>query len=90
MSRAKFTSHGPTGVTVEYTDITANLPECRTFIARDQTVFELIGVGGERPTCARLSHTGAALVLGEKDDLMNLIRAEYRKMRRADRRALGD
>ena len=85
MTRATFTTHGRQSVTVEYTDVLSDLPQCRTFIAKGRYVFELIGVSGrERQVCERLQTRGVTLMIDA--DLLPIIRAEYQKMRRADKK----
>ena len=87
MTRATFTTHGRQSVTVEYTDVLSDLPQCRTFIAKGRYVFELIGVSGrERQVCERLQIRGVTLMIDADADLLPIIRAEYQKMRRADKK----
>ena len=87
---AKFTSHGPESVTIEYTDNLSGLKSCRTFIKKASYVYELIGMNArQHQTCAKLCSQGAALMCADGQDFTDVIRAEYRKMQTANKKAMA-
>lgn len=88
--KAKFTSHGTGAVTVEYTDVMTDLDCCRTFVQKGVYVYELIGGNAhEHQVCEELSWSGVTLMCHEGQDFTDKIRAEYRKMRLADKKTLA-
>lgn len=86
MANAKFTIYGSCAVTVEYDDVASGLRQSRTFASYGRYIYELIGMDGrKRQACERLSHMGSTLMVHEPgEDILPIIRREYRRMRRAD------
>lgn len=87
MNRTKFTSHGANSCTVEYTD-DLDQRVSRTFVARAGFVYEIIGFSGERvqQVCERLSRRGNTLSIGGSQEVIDIIRREFRAMRRSKQR----
>ena len=77
--RTKFTTHGDTGITVEYTDFISGLQECRTFAFTGSYVYELLSADTSRQVCKLLSSQGATLMANAKN-FHTVIRAEFAKM----------
>lgn len=85
MSKAKFIDHG-TAVTLEYTD-ECDVRQSRTFLSRGRYVWESIGFHGrEQQVCDRLENRGNTLMIRETQNLIDIIRREYRAMRSAEQR----
>jgi len=86
MANAKFTIYGSGAVTVEYDDVASGLRQSRTFASYGRYIYELTGMDGrKRQACERLSHRGSTLMVHEPgEDILPIIRREYRRMRRAD------
>ena len=87
--RAKFATHPTSGhVTLEYTDADG-ARHSRTYstTGRDGRgyVIDVDGKGGSRQVCERLASTGSTL-MASRDTLPEVIRREYRAMRRSDAR----
>jgi hypothetical protein len=81
MAKASFTQSGPV-VIAKYEAWTGDLV-AREFFARGSYVYESTG-RGERQVCARLSTRGETLRASEP--LIEIIRSEYRAMRRDEDR----
>lgn len=86
MTRAKFTDHGIDGVTVTYVD-DCDIQQSRTFFARAGYVWEILRGGREQQVCARLQARGNTVMIGGQQQLIDIIRREYRAMRAAEKRA---
>ena len=88
MTKAKFTSHSSDSVTVEYVDDFSGEKNCRTFIKNGSYVYELVGMNAhQHQVCENLSSRGVTLMCVDGQDFADKIRAEYRKMRTADKKA---
>ncbi len=82
MAKAKFTTHGASSVTVEYTDVITEERRERTFSRTGSYVYELIGpYGRERQVCDRLERLGNTLMCNRDRPLIDVIRREYKSMR---------
>lgn len=85
MTRAKFTRIGRYGVELEYSDPVTESKITRQFFAHGRQVFEAVTfTGPERQVCEKLDNRGSTLELPPDGslELIDLIRREYRAMRR--------
>lgn len=85
--RAKFTSHGETAITIDYTDA-CDVRQNRTFEQRGTYVWELSHGGRAHQVRKRLACSGATLQIKAGETLWSVVRREYRAMQAADKRAL--
>lgn len=88
MSRMKITNHGSSACTIEYNDFDTDLRQVRTFTAPAaggyvREIFDPMKDGPQ--VCEQLAHAGVTLMWHpEKGDLSEMIRREYKSMRRAE------
>lgn len=83
--RATFTTHGAGAVTIEYTDAETDIRESRTFVRQGRYIYELLGATGSRQQqmCEGLTTRGVTLMADDDARFQEVIRREYKKMRRA-------
>ena len=76
-------------VTVEYDDAIDGKRRSRFFSCplAGGYVYEIFDNGTNSQVCERLSHSGSTLICHSRDELVDLIRREYRRMRRQEKRA---
>lgn len=88
MNRAKFTTHGSGALTLEYVDVLTGAPQCRTFFTKGGNVYEHLGFEGRhRQVCEKLYASGNTLKSGD-EDLSDVVRREYQRMRKSGLRAM--
>ena len=80
--KTKFTSHGNDACSVRYQNKLTDLLEARTFIRRGHYVLEIGFNGYERQLCKALSICGITLMVDDSVDLIDVIRKEYKILRR--------
>lgn len=77
-------------VVVEYDDVVTGSRRRREFMAPPGGGYVREWSGGSwKQVCYGLSGRGATLRLGSDEDLLAIIRREYRAMRRAEKKILG-
>lgn len=86
--RTVFTSHGHDSCSVRYQDRVMDSIVSRAFIRKGHYVFEVGFNGYERHLCKGLCITGIALMVDESVDLIDIIRKEYRLLKRIQTRIL--
>lgn len=86
--RTRFTQHPSGAVTVEYDRADDESRVERTFFCRGSYVYESgIGTADARQVCDALATRGSTLSAPrDPQKLINIIRHEYRAMRRAERK----
>jgi hypothetical protein len=91
MSRMQLTTDTYGRVTIAYTEALYDERVIRTFTCPTDGgyVRELLMTGGDRQPCDGLARTGNTLKCASLDALPALIRAEYRRMRAAERREMA-
>jgi hypothetical protein len=79
-------------VILSYNDIATGNRIRRFFVCQRDggQVFEQVGGSRGIVVCERLKSSGPGLVARNRGELISLIRREYRKMRRAEKRFLDD
>jgi hypothetical protein len=83
--RTKFTVHTSGAVTVEYDTAVFEERVERTFFKRGAYVYETTKNGNGAQVCDRLQSTGETLrAPSDESKLVDVIRAEYKAMRRAE------
>lgn len=81
--RTKFTSHGNDACSVRYQDGLTDIVENRTFIRQGHYVLEIGFNGYECQLCKGLALSGITLmVMDESVDLIDVIRREYKILKR--------
>jgi hypothetical protein len=85
--RTKITADAQGRVTMAYVDWQGER-RLRTFVcpANGGYVRETYASGSNPQVCERLSSAGSTLSVSSRSGLLELIRREYRKMRRAEKR----
>ena len=75
-------------VVVQYDDVITGKRRCRVFICPVEGgyVAEVFPDGNTSQVCDGLSRSGSTLTCRSRDELVDLIRREYRKMRRMEKR----
>jgi len=89
MTKAKIYTDIYGTVFLEYTDLLSDRRLTRVFSCPEEGgyVREVYSDGQTKQVCERLSNMGVTISAESRESLINLIRAEYRAMRRSEKRA---
>lgn len=83
MTKMQLTRRAAGAVVIEYDDELRDTRVTREFFVRGRYVYEDMGNGLDRQVCDRLQNRGTTLI-SDLDHLPDVIRREYRAMRRAE------